>query len=263
MLGMGKLAPVWSKVSGLTVTHGEGSHVYTVEGDRYLDFTSGIAVASTGHAHPVVVEAISQQAKRFLHAQVNCYHHDLLQPLADLLDDITPAGIDTFFYTNSGAEATEAAVKLAKQHTRRSVIGVFDGSFHGRTHQAMAMTASKNTYRYGYGILPGGILVLPYATTNDDASKVKATIDAFERVMHTQASPDEVACLIVELVQGEGGYRAIHPEYLGFLRQWCDGAGAMLVADEVQSGFGRTGEMFAIDHYDVRCDVIVMAKGIA
>ena len=115
MLGMGKLAPVWSKVSGLTVTHGEGSHVYTVEGDRYLDFTSGIAVASTGHAHPVVVEAISQQAKRFLHAQVNCYHHDLLQPLADLLDDITPAGIDTFFYTNSGAEATEAAVKLAKQ----------------------------------------------------------------------------------------------------------------------------------------------------
>ena len=144
MLGMGKLAPVWSKVSGLTVTHGEGSHVYTVEGDRYLDFTSGIAVASTGHAHPVVVEAISQQAKRFLHAQVNCYHHDLLQPLADLLDDITPAGIDTFFYTNSGAEATEAAVKLAKQHTRRSVIGVFDGSFHGRTFAAIAASGDVN-----------------------------------------------------------------------------------------------------------------------
>jgi 4-aminobutyrate aminotransferase len=258
--GMGKLAGVWSQVTRLEVSHGEGAWVVTPGGERYLDFTSGIAVTSTGHAHPVVVDAIARQAARIVHAQVNCYRHDLLQPLADVLEEITPAGVDTFFYTNSGAEATEGAVKLAKQHTRRPYVVVLDGSFHGRTHMTMAMTTSKSTYRYGYGTLPGGVLVVPFA--EDDAA-VDAAVSGFERVVHTQAAPDEVACVIVELVQGEGGYRAVAPRYVEHLRSWCAANGALFVADEVQTGFGRTGTMFASEQYHLSPDIVVMAKGIA
>ena len=146
----------------LPVVSGSGSWVTTADGERYLDFTAGIAVASTGHCHPHVVEAIQRQAATLVHGQVNCYHHSLLDPLAERLDSITPDGIDTFFFSNSGAEITEAAVKLAKAATGRGNVVVFSGSFHGRTHLAMAMTTSKTGYRIGYANLPPGVFVAPF-----------------------------------------------------------------------------------------------------
>ena len=162
------LSNVWFKVTDLEVASGEGSWVTTTSGERYLDFSGGIAVTSTGHAHPHVTKAIADQAQRFIHAQANVYTHDLLQPLAARLAELSPEGIDTFFYANSGAEITEAAVKLAKQATGRPHVIVFQGSFHGRTHQAMAMTTSKTGYRAGYAPLPSGVFIAPYPDVRAD-----------------------------------------------------------------------------------------------
>ena len=159
---MTHLSNVWFKVTDLEVVSGQGCRVTTVDGDEYLDFAAGIAVNSTGHSHPHVVEAISRQAARFIHAQVNVFTHDLLEPLAARLAELAPGAIDTFFFANSGAEITEAAVKLAKQVTGRPNVMVFDGSFHGRTHLAMAMTTSKTVYRAGHTPLPSGIVVAPF-----------------------------------------------------------------------------------------------------
>ena len=156
------LSDVWFSVTPLQVASGRGCWVTTTSGDEYLDFAAGIAVNSTGHAHPKVVEAIATQAGRFIHAQVNVFKHDLLEPLAAKLSEITPAGIEKFFYANSGAEITEAAVKLAKQATKRPNIIVFSGSFHGRTHMAMAMTTSKTGYRAGHAPLPSGVYMAPF-----------------------------------------------------------------------------------------------------
>jgi 4-aminobutyrate aminotransferase-like enzyme len=159
------LAPVWFQVTDLQVESGEGCWITTTDGDRYLDFTAGIAVTSTGHCHPAVIDAIRNQAGRFVHAQVNCYRHDLLEPLAGRLAGISPDGIDTFFFCNSGAEATEGAIKLAKQATGRPNVVVFQGSFHGRTHLAMAMTTSKTGYRAGHTPLPSGVFPAPFPHT--------------------------------------------------------------------------------------------------
>ncbi len=156
------LSGVWFKVTDLEISSGQGSWVTTTTGERYLDFIAGIAVNSTGHAHPKVVEAIAEQAARGIHLQVNTFTHDLLQPLAKKLAELSPEGIDTFFYANSGAEITEAAVKLAKQATGRPNTIVFHGSFHGRTHMAMAMTTSKTIYRAGHSPLPSGVHVAPF-----------------------------------------------------------------------------------------------------
>ena len=159
---MSHLSNVWFSVTPLQVASGHGCWVTTTDGEEYLDFAAGIAVNSTGHAHPHVAKAIADQAQRFIHAQVNVYRHDLLEPLATKLAGLTPAGIDTFFFANSGAEITEASVKLAKQVTKRPHVVVFSGSFHGRTHLAMAMTTSKTGYRAGHAPLPAGIFVAPY-----------------------------------------------------------------------------------------------------
>src|SRR4051812_1678897 len=156
------LSDVWFSVTALEVASGKGCWVTTTGGEEYLDFAGGIAVTSTGHAHPKVAAAIAEQAQRFIHAQVNVYRHDLLEPLAARLAELTPGAIDTFFFANSGAEITEAAVKLAKQVTKRPHVIVFSGSFHGRTHLAMAMTTSKTSYRAGHAPLPAGVFVAPY-----------------------------------------------------------------------------------------------------
>lgn len=254
------LAPVWFPVTGLDVVSGAGSWVTAVDGTEYLDFTTGIAVASTGHCHPHVVAAIAAQAQRFIHAQVNCYRHDLLEPLAARLADITPPGIEQFFFANSGAEATEAAVKLAKQATGRPHVIVFTGSFHGRTHLTMAMTMSKAGYRSGYAPLPGGVFVAPFARHDDD---VEPCLAAVAELLATQTAPHETAALVIEPVLGEGGYVPAPGAFLQGLAAICHDHGILFVADEVQTGFGRTGTMFAVDRFDVRPDIVVMAKGIA
>jgi 4-aminobutyrate aminotransferase len=260
MATAGQLASVWTRLTGLAVERGEGSWVWTPDGDRYLDLTCGIAVTSTGHCHPEVVAAIQRQATRFIHAQVNCYEHDLLQPLADRLTAVLPPGLDTVFLTNSGAEATEAAVKLAKQATGRPNVVVFQGSFHGRTHLTMTMTTSKVAYRAGYAPLPSGIYVAPFARHADDTG---AALAAFDALLASQTAPTETAAVVIEPVQGEGGYVPAPAPFLQGLAQRCAEHGILFVADEIQSGMGRTGRWLAVDHAGVVPDVVIMAKGIA
>ncbi|WP_052668554.1 aspartate aminotransferase family protein [Nitriliruptor alkaliphilus] len=261
------LADVWFKVTDLQVVSASAATITTNDGTDYLDLTSGIGVVNTGHCHPKVVEAVREQAGRFLHAQVNCYQHDQLEPLATRLAEVTPDGIERFFYANSGAEATEAAVKLAKQATGKPNIIVFQGSFHGRSHLTMAMTTSKAVYRAGYAPLPSGVLVAPFPYTfltgEDEATAVARCLAAFDLLLTTQTSPAEVAAVVIEPVLGEGGYVPAPRAFLEGLLERCRANGILFVADEVQSGFGRTGELFAIDHAELQPDVLVMAKGIA
>lgn len=259
------LSNVWFSVTDLEVVSGTGSWVTTVDGTEYLDFSSGIAVTSTGHAHPKVAAAIAEQATKFIHAQVNVYKHDLLEPLASKLNDLTPASIDTFFYASSGAEITEAAVKLAKQATKRPHVVVFAGSFHGRTHMTMAMTTSKTGYRAGHAPLPAGIFVAPFPepVVDDAEAEIDRCLAGFDHLLKSMTAPDETAAVIMEPVLGEGGYIPAPPRFFHGIVERCKAHGILFIADEVQSGFLRTGEMFAVDHYGVEPDIICMAKGIA
>ncbi len=262
---MSHLSNVWFKVSDLQVATGRGCRVTTVDGHEYLDFAAGIAVNSTGHCHPVVSQAIATQAERFIHAQVNVFTHDLLEPLAAKLAELAPGDIDTFFFANSGAEITEAAIKLAKQATGRPNTVVFQGSFHGRTHLAMAMTTSKAIYRAGHNPLPGGIFVAPFPDplASDQTATVSHALRSFDHLLLTQTAPGETAAVILEPVLGEGGYVPAPAEFIEGIAQRCREHGILFIADEVQSGFGRTGKMFAVEHYDIEPDIVCMAKGIA
>ena len=259
------LSSVWFKVTDLEVATGRGCRVTTTDGHEYLDFAAGIAVNSTGHCHPKVTAAIAAQAERFIHASANVFTHDLLEPLAGKLNEITPESIDTFFFANSRAEITEAAVKLAKQATKRQNVIVFQGSFHGRTHLAMAMTTSKTIYRAGHSPLPSGVYVAPFPDplASDQEATINASLRAFDRLLASQTAPSETACVILEPVLGEGGYVPAPKAFVEGIAERCREHGIMFIADEVQSGFGRTGSWFAVDAIGVEPDIICMAKGIA
>ncbi len=263
---MSNVSDVWFRVTDLEVASGRGSVITTTAGEDYLDFTSGIAVTSTGHCHPRVVAAICEQAGRFLHAQVNVYRHDLLERLGARLAEVCPDPIDTFFFANSGSEATEGAVKLAKQVTGRPNVIVFTGSFHGRTHLTMAMTTSKTAYRSGHGPLPSGIFVAPFPSALDHGGDAEAASAAcLAQVRHllaSQTAPGETAAVVIEPGLGEGGYVAAPGSFLRGLADLCAVHGILFVADEVQTGIGRTGKMFAVEHHGVRPDVLVLAKGL-
>ena len=269
MKDVSRLAPVWSKLTDLEVVRGQGALVYTSAGEEYLDLTSGIAVTSTGHSHPKVVEAIASQAQRFIHAQVNVYTHDLLEPLAERLFTVTPPSIETFFYSNSGAEATEGAIKLARQYTKKPNVVVFQGSFHGRTSQAMAMTTSRTGYRSGHMPLPAGVFVsitpgyLEGEAVLDDDPRVQKALEYLDYLLLAQSAPSETAAFIVEPVLGEGGYLPMPKAFLEGVAKRAKEHGILLIVDEVQTGFGRTGRMFAVEHYNVEPDILVMAKGLA
>ncbi len=262
---MTHLSGVWFKVTDLQVASGRGCRVTTTDGEEYLDFAAGIAVNSTGHSHPSVVAAIAEQAARGIHLQANVYTHDLLEPLAARLADITPGRLDTFFFANSGAEITEAAVKLAKQVTGRPNVVVFAGSFHGRTHMTMAMTTSKTGYRAGHSPLPSGVFVAPFPDplAPDADAEVARALAGLDHLLASMTAPSETAAMIIEPVLGEGGYCPAPPAFLTGIAERCHAHGILFVADEVQSGFGRTGRMFAVEHYGVEPDLICMAKGIA
>ena len=261
------LSPVWSRSETIIADHGEGVYLYDVDGRRYLDFTSGIGVTNTGHAHPRVVQAVQEQAAKILHAQVNIVYHEPLIRLTEELSSVVPAGLDAFFFSNSGAEAVEAAVKLARAATGRQNIIVFQGSFHGRTHAAMAMTTSKTVYRAGYQPLVSGIFVAPFPNAYmygwDEETAVDFAIDELKRLLKTQTAPSETAAMVIEPVLGEGGYVPAPARFLQAVREICDEHGILLAADEVQSGFGRTGTWFAMEQSDVTPDILIMAKGIA
>ncbi len=259
------LSNVWSKVTDLHVVRGQGCRVFDASDNAYLDFTAGIAAASTGHCHPKVVQAIADQAQRFIHAQANVYSHDLLEPLATRLDGLTPKGIDTFFFANSSDEILEAAVKLAKHTTGRHTVVTFDGAFHGRTLLTLAMSTSRAIDRDGYGPFPSGVHVAPFPDphASDQESEISRALRGLDRLFATQVPAHEVAAIIVEPVIGERGYIPTPAAFIEGLAERCREHGILFVADETQSGFGRTGKMFAIEAHDVEPDIICMAKGIA
>ena len=256
---------VWAKTTDLQVVRGEGCRVIDVEGIEYLDFTAGIAAASTGHSHPKVVQAIADQAARFIHAQQNVYTHDLLEPLAARLAEITPGAIDTFFFANTGDEAVETAVKIAKHATGRHHVIAFDRAFHGRSHLTMAMSTARSIDRAGYGPLVPGVFIAPFPDphASDQEGEVSSALRGLDRLFQTQVPADEVAAIVIEPVLSERGYIPTPAEFINGLAERCAEHGILFVADEVQSGFGRTGRMFAMDVHDVEPDMIVMAKGIA
>ncbi len=262
--------PVWSRITNLVVDHGEGSWLVTPEGDRYLDYTSGIGVTNTGHAHPRVVAAVQAQAAKLLHGQQNIVYHEPGLRLHERLAHLLPGGPWGAFLSNSGAEAVEAAVKLARSTTGRPAIIGFRYGFHGRTGQAMALTAAKDVYRGAFEPLPGSVYhaAYPYcyraAGGAHDPSACTCDWEAqLDLLFHQLVYPDKVAAIIVEPVIGEGGYIVPPPTFLPRLREITRQHGILLIADEVQTGFGRTGELFAVRHWDVEPDVVVMAKGIA
>ena len=260
------LAPVWTHLTHLQPVKGEGIYLYDSEGERYTDFTSGIGVVNTGHCHPRVVHAIQEQAQQLLFGQMNCVMPPTTIELAAKLNEITPPHIDRFFFANSGAEATEGSVKLAKAATGRSNVIVFQGSFHGRTHLAMAMTTSKTVYRHKYQPLPSGVFVAPFPYTYyygwDEATTIDFCKKQLDLLLCGQTAPDETAAIIIEPVLGEGGYVPAPAAFLHHLREVCDTHGILLIMDEVQTGFGRTGKLFCFEHAGVKPDIIVMAKGL-
>lgn len=263
------VAPVWGRAVAepLVVSHGSGAYLYTTTGRRLLDFTCGIGVTNTGHAHPRVAAAIAAQASQLIHGQANIVYHQPMLQLIDELRSLFPAPLDTFFFSNSGAEITEAAVKLAKQATKRPNIIVFGGSFHGRTHLTMSMTTSKTVYRAGYQPLVPGIFVAPYPYAYkygwDEATTVDYCLRELKQLLKAQTAPDETAAIIIEPVLGEGGYVVPPARFIHELRELSAHYGILLVMDEVQSGFGRTGRWFGYEHFGVVPDVVTMAKGIA
>lgn len=260
------LSPVWSHLTTMQPTRGEGVYLFDDGGERWTDFTSGIGVVNTGHAHPRVVAAVREQAQRLLFAQMNIVISPLAASLAERLAGLTPEGIDRFFFSNSGAEATEAAVKLARHATGRPYVVVFQGSFHGRTHLTMAMTTSKTVYRHGYPGLAGAIVDAPFPHAYrygwDEETATDFALRELDVLLKGQCAPDETAAFVIEPVLGEGGYVPAPASFLRGLRERADRHGILLVIDEVQSGFGRTGTFWNVEQSGVRPDVLIMAKGL-
>ena len=253
-------------VTPITIDHAEGSWVYGTDGSKWLDFVVGIAVVNTGHSHPTVVKAVQEQAAKVAHAQMGIYRHQPMLDLSDRLVEILPEGMDTIMYANSGAEAVENAVKLAKQATRRPGIIGFQGAFHGRTHLTMALTDSVVHYRAHVEPLTGGIYharyCYPFRTPASEDPTAYA-IEDVRRVIRAEIAGDDVAAIIVEPIQGEGGFVVPTAEFMHELRKIADEIGAMLIIDEIQAGMGRTGKWFCHEHYGVKPDIVTIAKGIA
>lgn len=264
------VAPVWARYTDLVIERAAGSWLETVDGERYLDYSSGIGVTSTGHAHPKVVAAIAEQAARGIHLQQNVVYHlpglELHRRLPQRFPNPRSDTAYGLFLSNSGAEAVEAAVKLAKYATRRPNVIAFRGGFHGRTHGAMALTSSNAKYRAHYEPLMGGVHFAPYPyplRMGGPVAALNSTLEAIDELFATLVAPDDVACFIVEPVLGEGGYVVPPDGFLPALRQIADRHGILLAVDEVQSGYARTGRFFATEWSDATPDIVVMAKGIA
>ena len=260
---------VLGRYSPLVVDRGEGIYVWDVDGNRYADFTSGIGVVNTGHCHPRVVRAIQEQAAKIVHAQANIFAHEPMLRAAAELTATLPSSLNQVFFTNSGAEAIEGAIKLAKVATGRPAIVAFRGAFHGRTHAAMAVTSSRVKVRGHYEpLLPSVyhapypyVYRSPYKGLPEDADL--AHFAELQQLFDQFVMPGDVAAILMESVLGEGGYVVPPTRWVQNVRRLCDEHGILLVMDEVQSGMGRTGKMWGFEHYDVVPDIMAVAKGIA
>ena len=260
------LSPVWTHLTHIQPERAEGIYLFDADGNRFTDFTCGIGVTNTGHCHPRVVQAIQEQTEKLIFGQMNIVIPPVSVALVEALNEITPTAIDTFFLSNSGAEAVEASVKLARHATGKRNIIVFQGSFHGRTAQTMAMTTSKYIYRHDYQPLPSGIFVAPYPYSYfyrwDEEKTTEFCMRQLDLLLHGQTTSEDTAAIIIEPLLGEGGYVPAPLGFLQKLRELCTGNDILFIADEVQSGFGRTGEFFAYEHASIEPDIIVMAKGM-
>lgn len=262
------MPPVVKRATTMGVTKGEGCYLWSEDGRKILDFASGVAVCNLGHNHPKVVEAAEKQMKELIHGGHNVVYYESYVRLAERLVELT--GGDTMVYfSNSGAEANEGAIKLAKYVTKRPGIIAFRGSFHGRTLATTSLTSSSSAYRKNYeGLLPSVYFAeYPYLYRTPyemkDGKCPKEYFEQFENIFHTLIDPSMVAAIMMEPVQGEGGYIVPDKEFVQYVREICDKYGILLIFDEVQSGMGRTGKLFAYEHFGVKPDILTSAKGIA
>lgn len=264
---MTRLSPLLAQATPVTVDHGEGCYLHGTDGRRYLDFTAGIGVTSTGHCHPHVVQAAQKQIGSLIHGQYTTVMHKPLLELVDKLGEVLPDGLDSVFFANSGSEAVEASLRLARQATGRPNVIVFHGGFHGRTVATATMTTSGTRFSAGFSPLMGGVHVAPFPNAYRYGwSEEQATDFALQELDYmfaTITSPNETAAFVVEPVLGEGGYVPGNTRFFHGLRERADRHGILLVMDEIQTGFGRTGRYFGHQHFDVRPDVVTIAKGLA
>ncbi|MEV1171123.1 aminotransferase class III-fold pyridoxal phosphate-dependent enzyme [Nonomuraea sp. NPDC049784] len=264
---MAELSSILKQATGVIAARGEGVHLYDEEGRRYLDFTAGIGVTSTGHCHPRVVEAAQRQVATLIHAQYTTVMHRPLLDLVDRLGEVLPTGLDRMFFSNSGSEGVEAALRLARQSTARPNVVVFHGGFHGRTVAAASMTTSGTKFRAGFSPIMGGVVIAPfpnptrYGWSEEDATDF--ALRELDYLLQTVTTPAETAAFFVEPVLGEGGYVPANTRFLAGLRERADRYGILLVLDEVQTGWGRTGKFWGGDHFDARADILITAKGLA
>ncbi len=265
------ISPSYGRAFPLVIQSGEGCIITDVDGNKFIDFNSGLAVLNVGHRHPKVVDAIKKQADKFLHYSHTDFYYESAINLGEALQDIVPIeGKKKFYYGNSGAESIEAALKLSRWHTKRQGIIAFIGSFHGRTMGAISLTASKPVQRGRFSPLVPGVEHVPYPYCYRCPFNLECPdcgfycVDYIDHYLfHKYVPPDEVAMVIAEPIQGEGGYVMAPKGFFRALRKLCDEHGILLAVDEVQSGMGRTGRWFAIEHFDATPDIVCIAKGIA
>ena len=265
------ISPSYTRCYPLVVSRGEGAIVEDVDGNRFLDFNAGIAVAATGHCHPRVVEAIERQSRRLIHMSGTDFYYENMVELAEKLAALAPGGVQRrVYFGNSGTEAIEAAMKLARYHTGREKFIAFRGAFHGRTLGSLSLTASKAVQRRGFGPLVPGVFHAEFPDSYHRPAGMSpedhamACVHVIERdLFRTVVPADEVAAIVVEPVQGEGGYLIPPKNFLGELKLLAEKYGILLVLDEVQSGMGRTGKMWAAEHFGITPDIFTSAKGIA
>lgn len=252
-----------SFVHPVNLTHGQNAEVWDADGKRYIDFVGGIGVLNLGHCHPKIVAAICEQAQRMTHYAFNAAPHVPYQQFIERLAAFIPVSYPVSgMLTNSGAEAAENALKIVRGHTGKSAVIAFDGAFHGRTLATLNLNGKVAPYKQKVGVLPGPVFHLPYPSPDNGVS-VDEALKAMDRLFSVEIDIDEVACFIIEPVQGEGGFLALDPQFARHLRQLCDDKGVVLIVDEIQSGFGRTGERFAFSRLGIEPDLLLLGKSIA
>lgn len=261
------LSPLLKQATPVQVAFGRGAILTDIEGREYLDFTSGIGVTSTGHCHPHVVEAAQEQVGQLIHGQYTTVMHQPLRRLVERLGEVLPEGLDSVFFANSGSEAVESGLRLARQATGRPNIVTFHGGFHGRTVGAASITTSGTKFRTGFAPLMGGVHIVPFPAAirlgMDEEAAVDFALRELDLLLGTVSAPSDTAAFIIEPVLGEGGYIPVPTRFLQGLRERADRYGIVLILDEVQSGAGRTGKFWAQQHSRVTGDVLITAKGIA
>ncbi|MDF3000179.1 MAG: hypothetical protein K0Q48_298 [Bacillota bacterium] len=259
------LSPVLAKATNLVVESAQGCYVKDVDGNEYLDFVQGIAVNALGHCHPKVVEAACEQTKKLISASFNLVNYPSTLKLAEELAKVTPGELNVTFFSNGGSEANDGAIKLARSYTKRPGIIAFKGSFHGRSLGATSITGSNSKYRNNYEPLLGGVYFapypIPYRTTEEECTQ--RCLSELQEIFDRLIPADNVAMVIIEPVLGEGGYVVPPVNYMKALREICTKHGILLVFDEIQSGYGRTGKMFASEHFGVVPDIMTLGKAIA